>query len=237
MSNGEIFNQQNSRKILFVEDEVNLLNSLSFILENEGYTVTRTSTGEDAITLAEETSPDVILLDIMLPGIDGFEVAMRLKKNKKTAHILIIMLTGREVEEDIIKALENYADDYVTKPVKPRMLIARINAVLRRKFKNEGSENHLSAGQLRMDIVSRQAWIDNEIIEMTKSEFDILSLLIKEPNKVFSRTQIINHIRGEDYFITERSIDFQIFGLRKRLGNIGNQIETVRGIGYKFKTK
>lgn len=222
-------------KILFVEDEENLLNSISFILESEGFVVHRTRSGEEALHALEVTTPDLILLDITLPGIDGFEVAERLRKNKATEKVAIVMLTGRSVEEDVVRALETWADDYIVKPVRPRMLIARINAVLRRKTTRAPEADTLRFDTLSIDIAGREAAIEGKPVSLTRTEFDILFLLARDPNTVFSRAQVIGAIRGEDYFITERSIDFQIFGLRKKLGPYAERIETIRGIGYKFR--
>jgi len=222
-------------KILFVEDEENLLNSISFILEAEGFVVHRTRSGEEALSTIANLTPDLILLDITLPGIDGFEVAEQLRKNKATEKVAIVMLTGRAVEDDVVRALETWADDYIVKPVRPRMLIARLNAVLRRKTARAPEADTLRYDTLSIDIAGREASIAGTPLALTRTEFDILLLLAREPNTVFSRTQVIGEIRGEDYFVTERSIDFQIFGLRKKLGPHAERIETIRGIGYKFR--
>ncbi len=222
-------------KILFVEDEENLLNSLSFILESEGFVVHRTRSGEEALHALEVVTPDLVLLDITLPGIDGFEVAERLRRNKPTEKVCIVMLTGRSVEEDVVRALETWADDYIVKPVRPRMLIARINAVLRRKTTRAPQADTLHYDTLAINIAGREASIEGSPLSLTRTEFDILALLTRDPDTVFSRAQVIGAIRGEDYFVTERSIDFQIFGLRKKLGSYAERIETIRGIGYKFR--
>lgn len=225
----------NSR-ILFVEDEENLLNSISFILENEGFSVHRCRSGEEALASVEGIAPDLVLLDIVLPGMDGFEVAERLRTNKATERICIVMLTGRAVEDEIISALERAADDYIIKPVRPRMLIARINAVLRRKTAQAPEAAVFSFDSLTVNTNSRQAEIDGEPLPLTKTEFDILALLVRTPDTVLSRKQIIEAIRGEDYFVTDRSIDFQIFGLRKKLGPHAYRLATIRGIGYQFRS-
>ncbi len=224
----------NSR-ILFVEDEENLLNSLSFILEGEGFTVFRSASGEAALSAIERFRPDLVLLDIALPGMDGFEVAERLRSDPRTKDAAIVMLTGRDIEDDIVHALEKWADDYIVKPVRPRVLIARIAAVLRRKAGETGIPTEsLAYGPLLIDPAGRTVTIDGTPVTLTRSEFDILLVLAKSPGTVFSRTDIIEAVHGEGYFVTERAIDFQICGLRKKLGICGDWVETVRGVGYKF---
>jgi two-component system, OmpR family, alkaline phosphatase synthesis response regulator PhoP len=223
-------------KILFVEDELSLQKSIAYILEKEGFLVITSNTGEEAVKLALKEPPDLILLDLMLPGIDGFEVCEILKKNPSTANIFIIMLTGRCMVADITKGLCQYADDYITKPFEPAILIARIQAILRRKLKivNDDSRvikfNHLS-----INSDGREVTLKGESVDLTKTEFDLLLLLARNPNIVFSRAKILEYIRQDDYDQTERIVDYQVSCLRKKLEPAGQYIETVRGIGYKFK--
>lgn len=225
-----------AKKILFVEDEENLLNSFSFILENAGFEVVKASSGETALEMLREITPDLVILDVNLPGIDGYSVARKIREDKNAKNMVIIMLTGRQGEDEIVSALETIADDYICKPVKPRMLLARINSMFRR------SENALcqdctdtvSAGKICLDISSRTVKIGENHIKLTRSEFDILELFLKSPEHVFSREFIISSIRGNDFYITERSIDFLISGLRRKLGNCGDMIKTVRGVGFKL---
>ena len=225
-------------KILFVEDELSLQKSIAYILEKEGFSITTARTGEEAVQLARKENPDLLLLDLMLPGIDGFEVCRILKRDPKTADIFIIMLTGKKMVEDITKGLSEFADDYITKPFEPAILIARIHAILRRKMKSctqpDGKEC-MQFGPVTIDLNAREVRLNNEPIDLTKTEFDLLVLLARKPNMVFSRTQVLEYIRQDDYDITDRIVDYQVSGLRKKLGDAGRFIETVRGIGYKFK--
>lgn len=225
-----------SRKILFVEDEENLLNSFSFILENAGYEVLKAANGETALSLISENPPDLAILDVGLPGMDGHAVAKKIRENKSTFTIPIVMLTGRKTEDEIIKALETVVDDYICKPVNPRMLLARISSLLRRTggLTQKDHEKTLKCGNIIMDTSSRTVASDGNAVKLTRSEFDILALLMQSPEHVFSRETIISSIRGDDFYITERSIDFLISGLRKKLGSNGDIITTVRGIGFKL---
>lgn len=227
------------KTILFVEDETNLLNSLSFILENEGYTLLKVPSGEKALELIKDLTPQLVLLDINLPGIDGFAVAKELKANQKTTNAFIIMLSGRDIEDDIVHALESAADDYITKPVKPRMLIARINAAFRRLGRDtqDTSKKIDNPSPLSINESSYEVILEGELLDLTRTEFTILNLLFKQKNRVFSREEIIDTIYGKNHFVTDRAIDFQMFGLRKKLNKYAKCIETVRGIGYKFKMR
>ncbi|HNW82009.1 MAG TPA: response regulator transcription factor [bacterium] len=226
------------KKILFVEDEENLLNSFSFILENEGFEVFKASNGEAALEMLKEITPDFVILDVNLPGIDGYTVAKKIREDRNGRTILIMMLTGRHGEDEIVNALETVADDYICKPVKPRMLLARIKSILRRSEAavSSNSGDTVSTGDISLDLSARTVKTGEKQIKLTRSEFDILSLLMKSPEHVFSRDFIISSIRGDDFFITERSIDFLISGLRRKLGTYGNLIKTVRGIGFKLES-
>lgn len=223
-------------KILFVEDELSLQKSIAYILEKEGFSVITSNNGEEAVKLALKENPDLILLDLVLPGIDGFEVCRILKRNPSTANIFIIMLTGKRMVEDITKGLTQYADDYITKPFEPAILIARIQAILRRKLKTaEDHKRLLRYNNLTIDIQGREVAVGGEPVELTRTEFDLLLLLARNPNIVFTRAKVLDHIRQNDYELTERIVDYQVSGLRKKLTSAGRFIETVRGVGYKFK--
>lgn len=227
-----------AKKIMFVEDEENLLNSFSFILENAGFEVVKASSGETALEKLKEITPDLVILDVNLPGIDGYTVAKKIREDKNAKNTAIIMLTGRQGENEIVRALETVADDYICKPVKPRMLLARINSILRRSGTafcvNCG--NTISAGEICLDFSARTVKTGEKQIKLTRSEFDILELFLRSPEHVFSREFIISTIRGDDFFITERSIDFLVSGLRRKLGSCGNMIKTVRGVGFKLES-
>jgi len=225
-------------KILLVEDDVSLQKSLAFILEKEGFKVLSTQTGEEAIIIARKEKPDLMLLDVVLPGIDGYKVCHILKKDPQTASIFIIMLTGKRKLEDIVLGLKEYADDYVIKPFEPQILIARIHALLRRKNKSEDDKrNTLEFDGLTIKLDAYEVIVDGEKLDLTKTEFDILSLLAGKPNQVFTRSRILDHVREDNYSITERVVDYQITGIRKKLGKARKYIRTVRGVGYKFEAE
>ncbi|MBU4186383.1 MAG: response regulator transcription factor, partial [Proteobacteria bacterium] len=188
---------------------------------------------------AASEKPDLIVLDLMLPGIDGLEVTKILKSDSKTLHIPIIMLTAKGEEADIVAGLELGADDYITKPFSPRILIARVRAVIRRKDKSK-KDNDLETIQIHNILINprkREILAKNKPIDLTFTEFQILYYLAKRPGWVFTRFQIVDAVRGDDYPVTDRSVDVQIVGLRKKLGLCGKYIETVRGVGYRFREK
>jgi two-component system alkaline phosphatase synthesis response regulator PhoP len=223
-------------KILIVEDDLTLQKGLAYILEKEGFDVICTRTGEEALELAVKKSPDLMLLDLILPGIDGFSVCEVLKKDYQTKKIFIIMLTGRRMVNEIVKGLELYADDYITKPFEPKILIARIHAVLRRKMKSiQKEQSLLEFKDLTIDLRGYVVRVDGENVQLTKTEFDIIALLAGSPNQVFTRARILEHVRADIFAITERVVDYQVTGLRKKLGKAGDYIKTVRGVGYKFE--
>jgi two-component system alkaline phosphatase synthesis response regulator PhoP len=223
-------------KILFVEDDLSLQKSIGYILEKEGFDVICTQTGEEAIVLAKKQVPDLILLDLVLPGMDGFAVCEILKKDRLTEKIFIIMLTGKGMVGEIVEGLELYADDYITKPFEPKILIARIYAVMRRKMKAlQKDRDLLEYKDLIIDLSSYVVRVSGEPVELTKTEFDIIALLAGKPNQVFTRARILEHIRSDSYPITERVVDYQLTGLRKKLGKAADYIKTVRGVGYKFE--
>lgn len=224
------------QKILIVDDEEDILELLRFNLTREGYHVIPATTGEETLRLASTETPDLILLDLMLPGIDGLAVAKHLKNDEKTRDIPIIMLTAKGEEADIVTGLELGADDYITKPFSPRVLVARVRSVLRRRKKEpikNGSVYRIH--DLVIHPGRREVWVKDQSVELTFSEFGILNFLVKRPGWVFTRSQIVDAVRGDDYYVTDRSVDVQIVGLRKKLGPAGKYIETVRGVGYRFK--
>ncbi len=225
-------------KILIVEDEEDIQRLLFFHLIKQNYHVSSADSGEEALKKIGEEEFDLILLDIMLPGVDGIEVCKRIRQNEKTRHLPILMLTAKAEEEDIVCGLDSGADDYITKPFSPKVLLARIKALLRRsKQKEDGSQEQIiSLGNgLEIDLDAHEVRINGKEVDLTVSEFDILSLLCSRPERVFSRDQIIEGIRGQGFEITRRAVDVLIHGLRKKLGDAGHLIETVRGVGYKIK--
>jgi two-component system alkaline phosphatase synthesis response regulator PhoP len=224
-------------RILVVEDEEDILELVRYNLVKEGYLVTGALTGEDALKKARAELFDLIVLDLMLPGIDGLDVARKLKGDQKTALVPILMLSAKGEEADIVTGLELGADDYVTKPFSPRVLIARVRSILRRKIgqPDEGQITILRIHNLEIDLGRRSVMASGEPIDLTYTEFQVLYILARRPGWVFTRTQIVDAVRGDDYPVTDRSVDVQIVGLRKKLGDCSKYIETVRGVGYRFK--
>ena len=228
----------NRERILLVEDEQDIQELLKFHLEHEGFAVIAAKTGEEALDAVSTQKFNLILLDLMLPDINGSDVCRRLKANPETSEIPIIMLTAKDSEADIIAGLEMGAADYITKPFSPRVLVARIHAALRRPDSNP-TDNNMAAliniGPLTIDSNRHKVEIKNKEVLLTCTEFRILQILADSPGRAFSRKYIVNQIHGESYAVTERIIDVQMVSLRKKLGKLGDWIETVRGIGYRFK--
>jgi len=225
-------------KILVVEDEAPIQELLQFNLERTKYRVKVVDSGEEAMEEATKYQPSLILLDIMLPGADGLEVCKRLKADQRTAHIPIIMLTALCEEADIVTGLELGADDYITKPFSPRVLLARVKAALRRIESAKPATvdgEQIGIHDITIDVTRHKVDVAGEDITLTFTEFKVLQLLASQPGRVFTRYQIVDAVHGDDYPVTDRSVDVQIVGLRKKLGEAGKYIETVRGIGYRFK--
>ncbi|WP_294501793.1 response regulator transcription factor [uncultured Victivallis sp.] len=224
-------------KILVVEDEEAIQELIRYNLNKEGFDRVRLcDSGEEALTQAQEFAPDLILLDLMLPGMDGLSVCRRLRRDARTASIPVIMLTAKSEESDIVTGLEVGADDYLTKPFSPKVLVARIKSVLRRAnpAETEESGSTLRRGALFMNRGTREARLDGVALSLTCSEFEILYLLARRPGWVFTRSQIVNEVKGDDYPVTERAVDVQMVSLRRKLGSHSELIETVRGVGYRF---
>jgi DNA-binding response OmpR family regulator len=220
-------------RILFIEDDVNLRKSLTFILQNEGFAVDSAGSGRDGLRLALAVPPDLVLLDLSLPDMDGFAVCRELRSRPECGSAFIVMLTGKALIQDVVAGLERFADDYVTKPFEPAILIARLRAVLRRSSPHPAVTERCF-GQLSINPECRQVAASGTAVTLTRSEFDILALLTSQPNRVFSRPQILDRIRHDDYPVSERVVDFLIVGLRKKIGACADYVETVRGVGYRF---
>ncbi len=228
--------KMSKEKILIVDDEEDILELLKYNLQKEGYQVTAATSGENALTLARSQMPALIVLDLMLPGIDGLEVCKIIKNDTKTLNIPIIMLTAKGEEADVVTGLELGADDYIAKPFSPKVLIARIRNVLRRKKKGTAETTAvLKIYDITIHPGRHEVLVKNDKVDLTPTEFGILHYLARRPGWVFSRYDIVNGVRGEDAIVTDRSVDVQIVGLRKKLGRAGDYIETVRGVGYRFK--
>ena len=222
--------------ILIIEDEPDISELIEYSLIQFGYSIIVSDNGEKGIEVTRKHSPDLILLDLMLPGINGIDVCRILKNDKESSDVSIIMLTALGQEEDIIKGLETGADDYVTKPFSFPVLEARIQSVLRRVKKDNIKNENVSNSGIVISSRKREVHIDGKKIEdFTFTEFQILHLLTSHPGWVFTRYQIIDKIRGDNYPVTDRSVDFQIVGLRKKMGEKGKLINTIRGVGYRFQ--
>lgn len=225
-------------RILIVDDEEDILELVSYNLAKEGYHVTGALNGEDALKKVQSENFDLIVLDLMLPGIDGLEVAKRFKSNPKTEQIPIVMLSAKGEEADIVTGLELGADDYITKPFSPRVMIARVRTALRRKTSKPQDETSvIHIFDLEIHPGRRSVLAAGRPVDLTFTEFQVLHLLARKPGWVFTRSMIVDAVRGDDYPVTDRSVDVQIVGLRKKLGNCGKYIETVRGVGYRMKEK
>lgn len=224
--------------LLVVDDEEDILELVRFNLSREGFSIICAATGEEAWKILKEGRVDLLVLDLMLPGMDGLELTRRLKKEPRTQKIPIIMLSAKGEEADIVAGLELGADDYVTKPFSPRVLTARVRAVLRRRLPApEAGDEVLEIYDLAIHPGRRTVTVNGQPVDLTYTEFQVLFFLAKRPGWVFTRTQIVDAVRGDDYPVTDRSVDVQIVGLRKKLGASGRYIETVRGVGYRFKEK
>ena len=224
-------------QILIIEDEKDIGELLEYNLQKEGFDTILANNGESGLRVARKEKPNLLILDLMLPGIDGLDVCRLIKSDNDIKNISIVMLTALGQEEDIVKGLESGADDYITKPFSFKVLIARIKSVLRRgQVEDLNNEQDLNIMGVKITSRSREVSINDSKIELTLTEFEILYLLASHPGWVFTRYQIINKIREDNYPVTDRSIDFQIVGLRKKMGELGSLIQTIRGVGYRFKS-
>jgi two-component system phosphate regulon response regulator PhoB len=221
--------------ILAVDDEEDVLELVRYNFNKEGFKVETATTGEDALKKAKANPPNAILLDRMLPGIDGIEVCRQLKADSKTSSIPIIMLTAKGEESDVVSGLEVGADDYVTKPFSPKVLIARVRRILHRQTAAQQENTPVKIHEISIDPARYEVLVKNKPVELTFTEFMILYTLAKRPGLVLSRYNIVDAIRGSNYVVTDRAVDVQIVSLRRKLGQAGKYIETVRGVGYRFK--
>ena len=222
--------------ILVIEDEKDILELITFNLKNDGFNVITSIDGEEGLEKTRLYNPDLILLDIMLPGINGFQFCSSIRTSKKLKDIPVIILTALGDEKNIVKGLEKGADDYITKPFSNKVLLARIKNVLKRNKRSTNHANDIKLSGITIRLQQRDVKIDNQVINLTYTEFQILHLLMSHPGWVFTRYQIINKIREDNYSVTDRSVDFQIVGLRKKLKSKGKLIHTIRGVGYRFQT-
>lgn len=224
--------------ILIIEDDPDIQDMLSWAMQKEGWRLIMASSGEEGFGLLKQEATACIILDIMLPGMDGFKVLKKLKMDARFRSIPVIMTTARGEEADIVVGLELGADDYVVKPYSPKVLIARIRAALRRLEESSdmpGEKTLWQQGKLRLDTARHEAQYGETPLDLSATEFALLQHFLSHPDQVFSRTRLIAAVRGPDYPVTDRSVDVQILGLRKKLKDAGDMIETIRGVGYRFK--
>ena len=220
--------------ILVVDDEEDIRELISLNLKREGYEVRPVETGEEALAEARRGVVSLIVLDLMLPGIDGLEVCRKLKADPRTQPIPVVMLTAKGEESDIVTGLELGADDYVTKPFSGKVLVARVRRILRRKSEGAEKDAVVKIHELSLDPARYEVTVQDKPVELTLTEFNILHTLARRPGRVFTRYQIVDAIHGDDYLVTDRAVDVQIVALRKKLGPCAKYIETVRGVGYRF---
>jgi len=225
-------------RVLVVEDETDLQELLQYNLAREGFSVTCVGRGEQALQIVADDAPELILLDLMLPGMDGLEICRTLKSDPGTANIPVVMLTAKGEEADVVVGLEMGADDYITKPFSPRVLIARLKAVLRRPTAAEASDDAeqppIRLGRLRINPMRHEVRVDEETVDLTATEFRVLHLLSRRAGRVFTRQQILDALHDGFAAVTDRSVDVQIVALRRKLGPVGQYIQTVRGVGYRI---
>ena len=226
----------NNLKVLVVEDENDIAELIKLHLSQQGAEVSICNRGDLAIEAVKQQQPDFILLDLMLPGIHGITICRYLKDNKEFQHIPLIILSALGTEEDIVRGLEIGADDYIAKPFSAKILIARMRAVLKRYQDREGSQQSeiIEHAKIKLDLSKHKVWVEGEEVNLTATEFAILALLASKIGFVFTRSQIVNSIRGTNHAITDRAVDFQMVGLRKKLSTQGKLVETVRGVGYRL---
>lgn len=226
------------KNVFVVEDEEDILDLVRHHLTKEGFVVATATNGLEAVKAILRKPPDLILLDLMLPGLDGLEVCRQLKKEPKTADIPVLMVTAKDEESDVVAGLELGADDYVVKPFRMKELIARVRTALRRQRPAQlDKEAPVRAGGIEIHPGRHEVKVAGEPVEMTFSELRILHALASRPGWVLTRDQIVDAVRGADYAVTDRAVDFQIVGIRRKLGDHADCIETVRGVGYRFRAE
>ena len=226
---------RNHKKILVVEDEKDLSDLITYNLQRNGYDALSAADGPAALELAAKNVPDLVLLDLMLPGLDGTEVARKLKSDSRTSHIPIIMLTAKGEETDVVVGLTIGADDYVTKPFSMKILLARLATVLRRSEAASAESHLLKAGPLSIDTSKHAVAVDGQVVRLTLTEFKLLTALVSARGRVLTRDQLMDKAMGSDVFVTDRAIDVHVTAIRKKLGEAHWLIQTVRGVGYKLQ--
>ncbi|MFY0689570.1 MAG: response regulator transcription factor [Cyclobacteriaceae bacterium] len=224
---------KNSHKILVVDDESDILDLLQYNLSKEGYNVKTALDGIKGVELAKEFIPDLIILDIMMPKQDGVETCRQIRETPELANVFVIFLTARSEEYSEVAAFETGADDYLTKPIKPRALVSRINAFFRRESKKSNKSSKIVVNNLEIDRAAYTVKIDEEKINLPKKEFELLHFLAQSPGKVFSRDELLQNIWGSDVYVLARTVDVHIRKVREKIGE--QYISTIKGVGYKFE--
>lgn len=222
-------------KIFIIEDDPDILELVQYNLEKDGFTVETATNGESGLRDVAKSKPDLLILDLMLPGMDGLEVCRRLRRLPQTAVLPVIMLTAKGEESDVIVGLEIGADDYMVKPFSPKELIARVRAVLRRGSAVQTGTNVVRVGPLTIDSERHEVRVDNVLLPLTLAEFRLLSTLASRPGRVFTRDQLLEKITGGDVVVIDRNVDVHIRAIRKKLEGQADMIQTVRGVGYKCR--
>ena len=223
-------------RILVVDDEPDILELIRYNLTRNNYDMTGVASGEEAFASVRTSPPDLVVLDLMLPGVDGLEVCRRLKNDARTADIPVIILSAKGEEADVVTGLELGADDYLTKPFSPRVLLARIKAVLRRQQSEpEAGDAVIAHHDLQIHPGRHEVQMAGALVQLTLTEFRILHLLARRPGWVFTRNQILEAAQGDDSSVTTRAVDVHIVALRRKLGPSGDLIETIRGVGYRLQ--
>jgi two-component system phosphate regulon response regulator PhoB len=225
--------------ILIIEDDPDIRELLSVSLAKEGWTLVMAADGESGLAALPTSNPDCIVLDIMLPGMDGLEALRTLKSDPSRRKLPVILTTAKGEESDVVAGLELGAEDYVVKPYSPKVLAARIRAALRRTADQQSHpprpETFLSKGDIKLDSARHEVRVKDGKVDLSATEFAILEFFLRSPGWVFSRSQIIDAVKGKDYAVTDRAVDVQILSLRRKLGDTGDEIETVRGVGYRIR--
>jgi two-component system phosphate regulon response regulator PhoB len=221
--------------ILVIDDERDLIELVRYNLEKEGYDVIAATDGQSGLEVATKHAPDLVVLDLMMPGIDGIQICQRLRADPRTARLPVIMLTAKATEADRIVGLEMGADDYITKPFSPREVVARVKAVLRRAASQQEQPAIVRGGGLEIDLLGHEVKVNGNRVPLTATEFRMLHLLVGRPGRVFSRDEIISAVSSNDAAVFDRTVDVHIMSIRRKLGPAGEQVETVRSFGYKFR--
>jgi two-component system phosphate regulon response regulator PhoB len=227
------------KKILVVEDDRDISELITYNLEREGYDIACLYDGGQAVDFVKKRKPELIILDLMLPEVDGIEICRTLKSDAATKHIPIVMLTAKGEEADVVVGLQMGADDYIPKPFSPKVLVARIKAIIRRmadlRLSSALADDVRNFGDFNIDLLKHRISYKGRAVKLTSIEFDIVEFLSRSPGRVWSREQILDNVWKEGKFIIDRAVDVHVRGLRKKLGTAKDYIETVRGVGYRFK--